>query len=113
LQKKKVPLYEDIRDSNRSDSEKQNFETVEDISNQPDLIIEDKLRDEILHREIEKLPVQQRAIITLFHLDQMSYNEIGEIMNLPKGTVKSYLFRARKMLKEKLLEKYKIEEIYR
>jgi len=113
LQKKKVPLYEDIQESNNYNSEKQLLESVGDNSNQPDLIIEEKLRDEILYKEIANLPAQQRTIITLYHLDQMSYNEIGEIMNLPEGTVKSYLFRARKMLKEKLLEQYKIEEIYR
>ena len=69
-------------------------------------------RKEILNDEIKKLPIQQKTIITLYHLDEMSYKEIGEIMNLPEGTVKSYLFRARKTLKEQLLQKYQKEEIY-
>ena len=37
--------------------------------------------------EIDRLPPQFRAILTLYHLDQMSYNEIGEIMKMPAGTV--------------------------
>jgi RNA polymerase sigma-70 factor (ECF subfamily) len=41
----------------------------------------------------------------------MSYEEIGEITGLPEGTLKSYLFRARKTLKNNLLVRYKKEEL--
>jgi RNA polymerase sigma-70 factor (ECF subfamily) len=41
----------------------------------------------------------------------MTYDEIGKIMKLPDGTVKSYLFRARRMLKDRLLEKYTKEDL--
>ena len=61
--------------------------------------------------EIEHIPVHYRSILTLYHIEEMSYKEIGEIMQLPEGTVKSYLFRARKILKEQLLKKYSLEEL--
>ncbi len=48
------------------------------------------------------LPVQYRSILTLYHLEEKSYPEIKEITGLPEGTVKNYLFRARKLLKERL-----------
>ena len=57
----------------------------------------------MLHQHVDALPVLYRTIVTLYHLEEMKYAEIGQIMELPEGTVKSYLFRARKMLKEKLL----------
>jgi RNA polymerase sigma-70 factor (ECF subfamily) len=41
----------------------------------------------------------------------MTYDEIGKILRLPDGTVKSYLFRARKMLKERLEVRYTLEEL--
>ena len=63
-----------------------------------------------LQNEIEKLPVPFRTIITLYHLEEMSYTEIGAVMSLPEGTVKSYLFRARKLLKERLAAKHRKEE---
>ena len=56
----------------------------------------------LVHRLIEKLPVQYKTVLTLFHLEEMSYPEIVEITGMPEGTVKNYLFRARKLLKEKL-----------
>jgi RNA polymerase sigma-70 factor (ECF subfamily) len=38
----------------------------------------------------------------LYHLNEFSCEEIEQITGMPEGTVKSYLFRARKQLKEKL-----------
>ena len=51
---------------------------------------------------IEELPVHYRTVLTLFHLEEFSYREIEEITEMPEGTIKSYLSRARKLLKEKL-----------
>ncbi len=65
-----------------------------------------------LHRyirdQIELLPVQYRSVITLFHLEEFSYQEIEQITGMPEGTVKSYLFRAKAILKEKL--KFVVDE---
>ena len=52
--------------------------------------------------QIELLPVQYRTVLTLFHLEEFSYQEIGEITGMPEGTIKSYLFRAKALLKETL-----------
>lgn len=49
---------------------------------------------------IDLLPVQYKMVITLYHLDDMNYAEIGEITGMPEGTVKNYLFRGRQLLKE-------------
>jgi RNA polymerase sigma factor (sigma-70 family) len=56
----------------------------------------------ILGEMIEELPVNYRTVLTLFHLEEFSYKEIEEITGMPEGTVKSYLSRARNLLKEKL-----------
>lgn len=65
-----------------------------------------------LHRyireQIEFLPVQYRTVLTLFHLEEFSYQEIEQITGMPEGTVKSYLFRAKAILKEKL--KFVVDE---
>ena len=66
---------------------------------------------DILQKEIALLPVKFRTIITLYHLDEMSYAEIGDIMSMPEGTVKNYLFRARRLLRDRLVIKYSEEEL--
>lgn len=65
----------------------------------------------ILQAEIEKLPPIYRALVSLYHEEELSYEEMSQITGLPEGTVKSYLFRARKKLKENLLLKYKKEAL--
>ena len=51
---------------------------------------------------IARLPVNYRTVITLYHLDEHSYNEIAEITGMPEGTVKSYISRGRILLREML-----------
>ena len=59
-----------------------------------------------LHRyireQIELLPLHYRSVVTLYHLEEFNYREIEEITGMPEGTVKSYLHRARQLLKDKL-----------
>jgi RNA polymerase sigma-70 factor (ECF subfamily) len=66
-------------------------------------VLNDELREKI-EKAIESLPLKLREIVVLRHLEDCSYEEIAQIMNLPVGTVKSYLHRARKKLKERLEE---------
>ncbi len=66
----------------------------------------------LLKNEIDKLPTVYKTIITLYHLDENSYAEIGIILRISEGTVKSYLFRARKMLREQLSVSYNQEELW-
>ncbi len=63
-----------------------------------------------VHEAIGQLPLPYRSILTMYHLDGFSYPEIVEMMKMPEGTVKNYLFRARKKLKE-LLQPYVEKEV--
>jgi len=49
---------------------------------------------------LEKLDVRKRAVLNLYYFEQLSIPEISAALNIPKGTVKSRLDRARKELKE-------------
>jgi RNA polymerase sigma factor (sigma-70 family) len=51
---------------------------------------------------ITQMPLQYRTVLTLYHLNEFTCPEIEQITGIPEGTVKSYLFRARKILKEKV-----------
>ena len=75
---------------------------IEDPSPLPEAVLEESERAQILSKAVSDLPEYQRAMVTLYHGQQKSYEEIAEIMDLPIGTVKSRLNRARLALKEKL-----------
>lgn len=70
-----------------------------------------KQRSGLVQDALDRLSPIHRTLITLYHQEEMSYQEISVITALPEGTVKSYLFRARKALKENLLLNYKREEL--
>ncbi len=55
---------------------------------------------ELIRRAIRELPKQQQLVLTLFYLDGFGLKHISEILNIPKGTVKSRLFNAREKLKK-------------
>ena len=77
----------------------------------PETLTEDKDLDGYVMKLVNDLPAQYKVILTLYHVDSMSYPEICEITGLPEGTVKSYLFRARNLLKEKLKKTLGKEEL--
>jgi RNA polymerase sigma factor (sigma-70 family) len=58
-----------------------------------------------IREAISKLPDHHRTVVVLRYLQDFSYNEIAESLNLPLNTVKSYLFRARQQL-QSLLQEY-------
>ncbi len=105
LEKKKVPLFDDMTADDVG---------IDDFSlavNQPDSDVVSLDLSDRVRMAIEKLPIKYRTVITLYHLEEMKYDEIAEIMQLPEGTVKSYLFRARKALKDLISAKYTKEEL--
>lgn len=73
-------------------------------------VVEKEEAKKILMEMIERLPVNYRTVLTLFHLEEFSYKEIKEITGMPEGTIKSYLSRARKLLKGKLEKVVQIEK---
>lgn len=53
-----------------------------------------------LEQALGQLPPLHRMVVVLRHQEELSYEEISRAMNLPLGTVKTYLFRARRALRE-------------
>ena len=68
----------------------------------PERIFESNETKRLLKVVIESLPLAYRTVITLFYLEEFSYAEIEQITGMAEGTIKSNLFRARAILKEKL-----------
>lgn len=59
-------------------------------------------RGQAIGKAIAELPPEFRELITLRHFGGLSYEEIARVKNMPLGTVKNKLFRARVVLKERL-----------
>lgn len=112
LRKKKLVL---VDDGKTMESENEGIEMLQNKlhagRNDSEAFLFNKELAQILQAEIEKLPPLYGTLITLFHNEELSYIEIGEITGLSEGTLKSYLFRARKKLRENILLQYKKEAL--
>lgn len=65
----------------------------------------DSLRNELfssINSIIEELPEKYRVVINLRHKEDNSYEEIAQTLNIPIGTVKARIFRAREILKKSI-----------
>jgi RNA polymerase sigma-70 factor (ECF subfamily) len=70
----------------------------------PELLLLARVKQETLQRALEELPVHFREVILLCDLEEMSYQEIGQSLGIPIGTVMSRLSRARKAMRRLLGE---------
>jgi RNA polymerase sigma-70 factor (ECF subfamily) len=67
-----------------------------------DVELEIHARQSAVHEQLCALPAKYRVVLVLRHLQEMTYEEMAEILTLPIGTIKTHLFRARNLLKERL-----------
>ncbi|RMF56049.1 MAG: sigma-70 family RNA polymerase sigma factor, partial [Calditrichaeota bacterium] len=59
-------------------------------------------RKQMIDDAIDSLPPRYRQVIILRHKEEKSYEEIAELLELPLGTVKARIFRAREMLNKRI-----------
>lgn len=56
----------------------------------------------LVQEHLSQLPAKYRIVLVLRHLQDMTYEEMAEVLTMPVGTIKTHLFRARNLLKERL-----------
>lgn len=75
---------------------------VPDYSYHPERDLERKEQRFSIEEAIQSLPDKYREVIIYRHKDDKSYEEIADLLDIPVGTVKARIFRARELLKKKL-----------
>jgi len=89
------------------DEDDDQYIQIEDTSARPDTEFLNKEKRDIINHAIDKLPENYREIIKLRHEFEMDYIDIAKKLDIPIGTVKAHLFRARKILLAELKGKKK------
>jgi RNA polymerase sigma factor (sigma-70 family) len=79
------------------------FEAV-DLASLPEAVAGDDRAEDLalLERGLARLPVLERDVLVLFYLQDMTLSDIADIAGIPVGTVKSRLFRARRLLRTEM-----------
>ena len=77
-------------------------------------LTEDAMRDRLMSADvlaaIDGLPVDFRMVVILADLQEFSYKEVAQILDVPVGTVMSRLFRGRRLLRRALAEQGAVGE---
>jgi RNA polymerase sigma-70 factor, ECF subfamily len=69
-------------------------------------MLELRARLAMVREQMEELPTRYRSVLILRNLQEMTYEEMADILTMPIGTIKTHLFRARNLLKERLLAQH-------
>lgn len=96
LRKRKLKTFSIDRPLHAEDGDQQ-YE-IPDDSHIPDSGILQNQQTNTIQHAIEQLPEKYRVVIVMRHQEEKSYEEIAEELDLPLGTVKAHIFRAREML---------------
>lgn len=86
--------------------ENENFE-IPDESYRPDIITDSGIKDKIIQNALQKVSAAYRDAVILRDIQELSYEEIAEIMGIEVGTVKSKINRGRAQLQNLLKDIYK------
>ncbi len=72
----------------------------------PDEALEQSEFMSLISQEIERMPDHYKTIITLYYINELSYEEMSDVLQLPLGTIKTHLFRGRALLRSTMIRKY-------
>ncbi len=96
IRKKRITTMS-IHQMGEDDGEDRTLQIKADVLNPEETSIK-KQQTEQLKEIIDRLPSRYKTLITLRYFDELSYEEIAQQLDLPLGTVKAQLFRARDLL---------------
>ena len=98
-------------ESERQAVEAQLFsEGTTDVAQNPEDALLDRLLSHEVLKAIDTLPIDFRMVVVLADLQEFSYKEIADILDVPVGTVMSRLFRGRRLLRRALTDHGAVDE---
>ncbi|MGA1845970.1 RNA polymerase sigma factor [Deferribacter abyssi] len=107
--KRNVDVYYD----NDEENEKADyFENIAADNNPEELLLKEELK-RYVRKFVESLPDKLRLVVILREVEDMSYEEIAEVLNIPVGTVRSRLFNARQIIKTRLINQGLADGLYK
>ena len=100
-----------IVDVETEDSDYNYFDSISTDECPEDFILKDELR-KYVRLFVDALPDRLRTIVILREVEDLSYEEIAELLKIPLGTVRSRLFKARQIIKERLIKQGLTNEVF-
>jgi RNA polymerase sigma-70 factor (ECF subfamily) len=100
-----------VSERNESEQAPHEINEVASCNPSPEAVVMKHQAADFVRQSVRTLPAHYRAVIALHYLEEFNLQEVARIVNMPVGTVKSYLFRGRRMLKDRLLLRFRPEDL--
>ncbi|MCD8492842.1 MAG: sigma-70 family RNA polymerase sigma factor [Geovibrio sp.] len=101
-----------VLDVETEDDESSFFENISSGESPEELTLKEEMK-RYVRMFVDSLPDRLRVVIILREVEDMSYEEIAEMLNIPLGTVRSRLFNARNIIKERLIKQGLADGLYK
>jgi RNA polymerase sigma-70 factor (ECF subfamily) len=88
--------------SQENENNAENILDIEDASSDVEQISEHHDLQAALHKAITALPIKPQAVVILRYTTDMTFSQIGSVLNMPEHTAKTYFCRSKKILQQKL-----------
>ncbi|MBQ3883806.1 MAG: RNA polymerase sigma factor RpoE [Succinivibrio sp.] len=103
----KTYLESNSKRKNHIDVDSEEFQSIDSQGvltsrESPDKIIESQELQQVILSAMNELPEELRQAIMLREVDGMSYEDMADLLQIPIGTVRSRIFRARQFIEEKM-----------
>jgi RNA polymerase sigma-70 factor (ECF subfamily) len=89
-------------------------EELSEVPSEGDVSVQDRMESdemkEMVGEEIDSLPDKIKSVVVLFYLQDSSYEETATVLDIPIGTVKTYLHRGRNLLRARIVNRLKQQE---
>jgi RNA polymerase sigma-70 factor (ECF subfamily) len=101
-----------VLDVETEEDETSFFENISSGESPEELTLKEEMK-RYVRMFVDSLPDRLRVVIILREVEDMSYEEIAEMLNIPLGTVRSRLFNARNIIKERLIKQGLADGLYK
>lgn len=101
IRKKRVQTISIDNPYESDDGDTMTFD-IKDPNLDPNEVMLKKQRKEYLRKAVDNLPPKYKILVELRYFQELSYEEVADELDLPLGTVKAQLFRARELLNQEL-----------
>jgi RNA polymerase sigma-70 factor, ECF subfamily len=101
LRRRRLTYFSELARGNGED-EATSLASIPDASPQPEELVERRELQQCVQRAIQVIPVRYRPVVSHYIVANLSFSEIGRVLNLPSSTVKNHFYRARPFLRAAL-----------
>lgn len=95
-------LYKHFRKQRRESDAVLRGQSIEHLAGSPSSMLHAKAELQLLHAALRRLPLDLQILVELQYWEQLTMTEIGAVLEIPSGTVKTRLARARGLLREEV-----------